>query len=172
VLLQSCHFFCWTVTPTLLCHRCDTTLLFPLSFSQVQWPMCCREHTFPSRIDPLVVCHLASQSSSLSLSSHSTLIGLFLPSSGSSIIPALSKSVTHLPGCLIPSCPVLVHVHFEFTGESSIVSIVFMPLSFHITITTCITLYLEDSESMYEPWTLLYNTIFAHIPFPSFLFHL
>jgi hypothetical protein len=78
----------------------------------------------------------------------------------------------HLPGCLIPSSPVLVHIHFEFTGESSIVSIVLMPLSLHITITACIALYPDDSESMYEPWTLLYDTTFMHTPFLSFLFHL
>jgi hypothetical protein len=94
---------------------------------------CYREHTFPSRIAPLVVCHLAFQSSSLS--SHPTLIHLFLLSSGPSVIPALSGSIVHPPGCLVPLCPVLVHVHFKFTGESPIVFIIFMSLFFHNTIT-------------------------------------
>jgi hypothetical protein len=78
----------------------------------------------------------------------------------------------HLPGRLVPSCPALVHIHLEFTGESPIVSVVLMPLSLHITITACVVLYPDDSESTYEPRTLLYDTAFAHTPFPSFLFHL
>jgi hypothetical protein len=42
----------------------------------------------------------------------------------------------------------------------------------HITITTCIALYPDDPESMYELWTFLYDTAFVHSPFSSFLFHL